>query len=172
MVGRLQDITGQRTGSSTRVVFVFYIRQRKSLTGISVVRSDSGPNRSGSGARLRKLGLAVICRLFACRSLPDQSGASRVSGVRVSALRVHLKSPVAMPWVPSPQRLDRLATSPCLDRQEPIGFWGEGGPWPTTRGTTKWAFAGPRIGPGDGVVRARAGMGWWGRQVGLARTAP
>ena len=65
------------------------------------------------------------------------------SDFRVSALMSYSKSPVAMPWAPSPQRLDRLAKHPWLDRQEPIGFWGEGGPWPTTRGLSRWAFTWP-----------------------------
>ena len=66
------------------------------------------------------------------------------SGFRVSGLSCHVKSSVAMPWVPSP----------VLQR---------------TFGVELLRIA---DGPGDGVVRARAGMGWWGRQEGLARTAP
>ena len=109
----------------------------------------------------------MICRLFTRRSWPDQRNfgtggdqppiwvsitASRPSGLRVSVLRVHSKSPVAMPWVPSPQRLDRLATSTCLDRSEPIGFWGEGGPWPTTRGHSKWSrYEAPGVDEGQAL---------------------
>ena len=48
------------------------------------------------------------------------------------ALMSHVKTPVAMPWVPSPE--------------SPLSL--------------------------IGVVRARVGMGWWGRQESLAGTAP
>ena len=52
---------GKELAGANRVHFVFQIRQRKSLTGISVVRRDSSPNQSGSGSRRGRDGLGSRC---------------------------------------------------------------------------------------------------------------
>ena len=66
------------------------------------------------------------------------------SGFRVSALMSHAETPVAMPWVPSPESL-QVAGAPLNRTGNPVhmagaAISGEGGPWPTSPGSSKWAI--------------------------------
>ena len=112
LVGR-KTSQGEELAVANRVDFVFYIRHRIPLTGEFGVRSNEQVR-----AKRKVAGPNALSTQPGPPGQPDL-GRSVHPGIRISALRVHSKSLVAMPWAPSPQRLDRPATSTCLGRFVP-----------------------------------------------------